>query len=237
LNADALQSGFVVSDLHLFTHRSEAMALVRRMRAAAAQADFGVLNGDIFDFRWTNLASLEKTAQAAVDWLGDLARSFPHCQWFYIMGNHDGLAFFAPYLDELAEDVENFQWRPSHLRVGDSLFLHGDLPLDPGWRDPLNRALRSPSRKKGRILNLAYRLYIRTGLHRTAASVFRPRLCARRILRSLRAYHTDLADGIRHVYFGHTHRTFSNFQYGGLTFHNTGSAIQGLRCDLLTVKA
>ena len=41
--------------------------------------------------------------------------------------------------------------------------------------------------------------------------------------------------GITDIYFGHTHLAFSDFRYEHLTFHNTGSAIRGLQCNMLAV--
>ena len=84
------QTGFVVSDLHLFTERSSAHRYMDRIHDTLADADFLVLNGDIVDFRWTTLPSKEATAHAADDWLADLCIEYPHCQFYYVMGNHDG---------------------------------------------------------------------------------------------------------------------------------------------------
>jgi len=33
---------------------------------------------------------------------------------------------------------------------------------------------------------------------------------------------------VRDCYFGHTHLPFSNYRHGGVSFHNTGSAIRGM---------
>ena len=48
-------SGYVVSDLHLLTRRTAAGSHRSRLTTAAAAADYFVLNGDIFDFRWSTL--------------------------------------------------------------------------------------------------------------------------------------------------------------------------------------
>ena len=93
-----MESGYVISDLHLFTERSVAPVYQDAINKAASGAEFFVLNGDVFDFRWTTLDSAEKTAHVAVEWIETLARSSPNCRFFYIMGNHDGLEFFAGHL-------------------------------------------------------------------------------------------------------------------------------------------
>jgi UDP-2,3-diacylglucosamine hydrolase len=235
-NLPPLKKGFVISDLHLFTHRTMAEVYMDEIRHAASQADFFVLNGDIFDFRWTNLASMEHTAHAAIDWLETFCTDFPHCRLFYIMGNHDGLKFFADCLGDLADRQENFRWHASHFRLGNSLFLHGDLPLTIRKKDPFQRTLLPIRRTKGRAMNLGYHIVITTRIHRYITWIHGPRWCARRILKSLEYYHPELAAGIEHIYYGHIHKTFSNLRYRGVTFHNTGSAIQGLKCRLLSAQ-
>jgi len=234
---DSPSCGYVVSDLHLFTHRTTAAHHMDELRDAVGRADFFVLNGDIFDFRWSTLGSLDETAHAAVDGLSSVAAEFPHCRFFYIMGNHDGLEFFADHLDALAARTPNFRWHPSHLRIGNTLFLHGDLALDGACPDPFVRPLLPTRRIRGGMLNFAYRLLIALGLHRLAPHLHGRRRCAKRILRCLREHHPALAEGIQDVYFGHIHKPFSNFRYDGVTFHNTGSSVQGLRCSPLAVRA
>ena len=231
------QFGYVVSDLHLFTHRTAAGAHLSALRGAADKAEFFVLNGDIFDFRWTTLASAEATAQAAEEELERAVRRYPNCRFHYIMGNHDGLAWFARHLDALAERAENFHWHPSHLLVGDSLFLHGDLALGNGRRDPLQRTLKQLPRKPSRGLHAAYEVLVASRAHRAVAGLHSPTWCAKRILKSLRAHHPALAPRLRDVYFGHSHHPFSNFRYQGVRFHNTGSTIRHLRCNLLEVQS
>jgi len=229
--------GYVISDLHLFAERSVARSHSRAMSAAAERADFFVLNGDIFDFRWTTLPGVEETILAAVDWLGDLSQRFPRCRFFYVMGNHDGFRQFVEHLEERLGQAPNLQWRLSHLRLGSALFLHGDLPLRRRRTRAFDRSLARTPRKKGRTSNRAFRLADAAGLSRHAARIHRPRRCAKRILRALHHDQTGLADGVTDVYFGHTHGPFADYRYAGLTFHNTGAAVRGLRCAPLTVRA
>ena len=227
--------GYVISDLHLFARRSSAERLLDGMRNAAERADFLVLNGDIFDFRWSTLGSHERTLSAAVGWLRELAEDHSRCRIFFIMGNHDGLTCFARRLEPLAEELANFDWHPTHLRVGQSLFFHGDLPLDrrPAW---FERTFTPAERARGKTLNLAYECFVATRMHRPLTAMHTPRRSARRIVRSLAHPGGELADGVTDVYFGHTHRAFSDYQYGGMSFHNTGAAVRGLRSTLLKVR-
>jgi UDP-2,3-diacylglucosamine pyrophosphatase LpxH len=233
---NGLEVGHVLSDLHLFTHRTIAHDLMDTICDAAAGAGFFVLNGDIFDFRWSVLDSIDATARAAVEWLDQLAEDFPNCRFFYVMGNHDALIRFAPMLDELARRRENFFWHSSHVRIGKALFLHGDLALNVRIRDPLQRELVPGEKMMSPALHLGYRALIASRLHRLIPWVHNTRWCAKRIVRALHEYHPALAEGLGDIYFGHIHKTFTDFEYEGLVFHNTGSAIRHLKNSLLPVR-
>ncbi len=231
-----MESGHVISDLHMFTERSVAPIYQDAIYKAASEADFFVLNGDVFDFRWTTLTSAEHTAHIAIEWLEKLAQSSPNCRFFYIMGNHDGLEFFAGHLSAAADKIENFEWHPSHLRIGSSLFLHGDLPLGIGRPDAFERPLLPIERKKGKIANFLYHLLIESRIHRFTAHFHSAKRCAKRLHRAIIEDTTGLTEGVTDVYFGHIHHSFTDFKYNGFTFHNTGSAIRHLECNLLAVR-
>lgn len=231
-----MEHGYVISDLHIFAKRSLADDHLDAMRAAASQADFFVLNGDIFDFRWTTLDTAEETAEAALDWLESFAQRHPRCQIFYVLGNHDSWELFTSHLDELAEDQPNFQWFPSHVRIGSALFLHGDLPLGMKRRRPFHRHLPTRNRERGNVLHACYDAIVYTGLHRLPGRWYWRRRCAKRFLRALKRDRNGLADDLTDIYFGHTHNVFCDYSFGGLVFHNTGSAIQGLESNLLRVR-
>ncbi|MHC4561436.1 MAG: metallophosphoesterase family protein [Planctomycetota bacterium] len=236
-NAAKLQHGHVVSDLHLFTHRSDAADYVRAISSAANGADFLVLNGDIVDFHWTTLQSLNDTAHAAVDWLASFILASPNCQFFYVMGNHDRFDFFADHLQALAGLAINFHWHPTHVRIGRCLFLHGDLALDAGCDDPFNEGVWPAEPMRGRASHLGYRAIVAARAHRVTHPLYPPRRCARRIVKCLRDQHPQLTRGLTDVYFGHTHRTFANFAYRGIHFHNTGATVRHMHCRLLPVEA
>jgi hypothetical protein len=42
------------------------------MKDVLATADLLVLNGDVFDFRWSTLPDMETTITAALKWLADI---------------------------------------------------------------------------------------------------------------------------------------------------------------------
>ena len=231
-----MKRGYAVSDLHLFAYRSAADSHLPMVRQAASEADFMVLNGDIFDFRWARFPTSEHAMDAAVEWLRALARDHPECRFFYIMGNHDALAPMAARLDALAGEQPNLDWHPSHFRINDALFLHGDIPLERKGLSPFERNLVHEERNWGRFAEKAYHVAIHCRMHRLVSLVHWPTRCARRILHSLYEHGRDLVEGITDVYFGHTHAPFSDFHYRGVRFHNSGAAVRGTQPVVLPVR-
>jgi UDP-2,3-diacylglucosamine hydrolase len=155
---------------------------------------------------------------------------------FYVMGNHDNLRPFADRLSDLASAADNFQWHRSHVRIGDALFAHGDRFFVDRSGNPFSRQLAPVVRKRHGAFSRGYRLLHRLRVHKWHAPVYPHWRCVKRIARMLRrAAHPDAA-GVRHVYFGHTHRPFTDYRHDGVTFHNTGSAIAGLRWNMLPVE-
>lgn len=231
-----MKHGYVISDLHLFAHRSTGHEHHDAIHAAAKKVDFIVLNGDIFDFHWSTVGTLEESLHAAKRYLRALVKPNPRCKLFYVLGNHDGLDLFLPALESLAETYENFTWFPSHLRINGLLFLHGDLILSNAKRDPFVRPITPPKPTKGKAAHLAYRSVVAMRLHRPVANIHRPRYCAKRILRALATHDPSLREGLHDIYFGHTHSSFEDFEHEGIRFHNTGAAVRHLDCNLLKVK-
>ena len=111
-----MPNGCFVSDLHRYSQRSQPARYESEIVSAAASSDFMVLGGDLFDFRWSTLPSLEATVQAAAEWLEALLAAAPDCQFYYVLGNHD---FYTPFVERLAELSQNeprLDWYRYHLR-------------------------------------------------------------------------------------------------------------------------
>ncbi len=232
-----LRHGFVLSDLHLFTRRSVAAGWEDAIARAAGEGEFLVLNGDIFDFRWSTLPSVAATLDAAVAWLDRWLVAFPDCRFVYVLGNHDGLAAFGDRLAGLAGQRPNLAWHPSAARIGSALFLHGDLPLRLGRGRSLRGPLPDRIGQRGPLAEQCYQLATAAHLTGAVVRVNTRRRCARLIQRALRLDPPYSMAPITDVYFGHTHAPFSGYSHGGLTFHNTGSAIRGMGGALLPVTA
>lgn len=224
--------GYFVSDLHLFSNRSLGAAHWESLHQAASQARLFVLGGDIFDFRWTTLDSIDCTAKAAISWLEQLVAPHPHCEFHFVLGNHDFHRQFTPRLKEFAEATPNLDWHPYYLRRGGSFFLHGDVCHRPLTHEALVTARdRCHHRQvKSKSANKIYDMVVQAGLHRMAQTVAsRPEKVARNLSCYLDDIGHNAASGVKHVYFGHTHVPMSHYRHGGLTFHNGGAPIKGLQ--------
>jgi UDP-2,3-diacylglucosamine pyrophosphatase LpxH len=230
---------YFVSDLHMFSRRSLAEAHEPALRAAASQAKTFVLGGDIFDFRWSTLSNTEATVTAAVNWLTSYVDSFPQCEFHFVLGNHDYNRRFIDALDALAAYRGNLWWHRCYLRLGDSLFLHGDV-ADKIAVDTSALLMRRQQwlhdENRGQLANWLYDLAITARLHHVAKLVNRNQRVAERLLRY--AYHIGHSPetGLQHVYFGHTHCAMSHFPHGGLLFHNGGAPMRGLEFRIVPVE-
>ncbi len=225
-----MKKGYVISDLHLFTDRSNAADYEEGIHEACGQAEFFVLNGDIFDFWWSAFPSTEETLDAASEWLQKLVSRHPHCQFHYIMGNHDDLEVWAQRLKNNLDQL-NFNWSPTHITIGSSLFLHGDLPL--GGKNPFKRSLRNEKPPPPKFLNSLYNGIVALRAHRLADLINQKRLCVGRIHKALEKYGQNGMKDIKDIYFGHTHTAFTDYEYGDYIFHNTGGAIKGVKKHIL----
>lgn len=116
-----------VSDLHLFCKRSEAHRYTASLDRAIAEAEVCVLNGDIFDFRWSVFESVGETVHEAISWLDRIIARHPHCEFHYIFGNHDSVKVFIDALDAYAAQTERLTCHHDLFRLNGAVFLHGDV--------------------------------------------------------------------------------------------------------------
>ncbi len=235
-----MPEAYFLADLHLFTRRSLAGRHEAAIAEAAARASTFVLGGDIFDFAWCEQPTVASAVEQAAGWLQRLVAEHRQCQFYFLLGNHDCHPYFVKRLDELAQSLPNLEWDPYYLRMGHSLFLHGDVHRQRRPSDALLKSRRRwmRARPRGPALNRLYDLAMHSGLHKVATRVAHPkRTSARRILRYLEEIGHGPANGVRHVYFGHTHRQLSDFEYGGLLFHNSGSPMRGVPFRIVKIRA
>ncbi len=225
-----------VSDLHLFCRRSQADRHCEMIHQAAAESDIFVLNGDIFDFRWSTHASPERTVASAIEWLADLADAAPDCAIHYVLGNHDHYGLLMDALKGFTESRGNFNWSPYYHRLGPALFVHGDVTIRKmtaadleqyreGWLEDANR---------GPVANAVYDVAFRVGIHKVIYHIAFP---LDQILERLHHYVEDIGHGAAHgvetVYFGHTHVALPAQEYNGVVYRNCGAPMPGLDFHIL----
>lgn len=228
----------LVSDLHLFSRRSEAEEYLPEIQRAAREADLFVFAGDTFDYKWAPQPCPDSFANHAKNWLANLAGSHPNCQFQLLLGNHDHHPALMARLDHLAVELPNFTWDPWLLRHGSSVFLHGDAAN--GYRtaaqlERYRQRCENHVHRPGPLRNRVYDAVIATGLHNTFSRVYFPaRRVAARLTRYLEHVGHCAASGTRDVFFGHTHRIMDGFEHAGLRFHNPGAPIRGTRFRILS---
>jgi UDP-2,3-diacylglucosamine pyrophosphatase LpxH len=225
-----------VSDLHLFARRSTAEYHVDDIVAVANGSDICVLGGDIFDFRWSTLPSEEATAEAAVQWLREFNEKTNACTVHFLMGNHDDHPLLLKHLPELERQAETFEWSRFFYRLGNTVFLHGDVA-----DRTMTAACLEKQRQQfhhGRRSEMHHRLYdiaVKAQLHRiTPPAVYPCKKVTKRILNYLIQIGHGPETGVEHVCFGHTHRPVDNYRLGGVTFHNCGAPIGKAPFRILT---
>lgn len=237
-NTPIRQTGthFWISDLHLFARRSIGDRYHDDILAAAASADTFVLGGDIFDFVWTTRDSIAESVDEAADWLQSLVEHAPNCQFHFLLGNHDCYEPFVTRLAELAKSVTNFSWHPFVLRLGDSVFLHGDVAdrsMDAAGL-AVRRKRHNKREKKKPWLHTLYDLVVAVRLHNIACVLVYPKsIVARRILEYLDRIDCGPKTGVQDVYFGHTHVAMLDYEYHGVRFHNGGAPLKGVSFQFL----
>lgn len=229
---------FFVSDLHLLANRSNAHGYLEEMVRAAMRAEVFVLGGDTFDFRWSRMSIL-KAVDRASTWLEQLTAFCPACQFHLVLGNHDYHQAFIDRLVDLERRIANLHWHRYYVRLGNSVFLHGDV----ADREMDARSLAESRDKwldeeqRGSFANMLYDAVVLTRLHKPMPHlIFSKRLVVRRILGYLESVGQGPGNGVRDVYFGHTHKKLAAYRYHGLTFHNGGAPIKGIKFRIIEAK-
>lgn len=230
---------FFLSDLHLFARRSQAHDFAARIHDSARRAHTLVLGGDIFDFKWSTRPSLEHSIADSISWLEELVNAHPQCAFYFLLGNHDAHPKFVSELDRLAFRLPRLEWQPYVLRLGSCVFLHGDI-VDAEPNEFVlaeRRKTRDHKRAPMRVSHLLYDAVVLTRMHRVAVHLAKSQnKVLRKLTHYLSAQGLDAANGVRDVYFGHTHRDVDGVKYGGLTFHNGGASIKGLSFRIIETR-
>jgi len=231
----AMKLGSIVSDLHMLTNRTSIDRYMDEIFQAAAQSDLFIFNGDLFDFKWSLHEELDSSVQAAAVWVYDLVRAFPTCQFVVLIGNHDNVSAYMEALNRLAHDLPNLAWEQFHLRLGDKVFLHGDVGDELMTPDEFV-AFRKRCDRDHRPAKWRYTLYsiiTNSGLHKIVPKLVSKRRHAEHIIAYLQEALGYDFNEIREIFSGHIHSSYTDYRLRGLLFHNTGAAIRGLTLRIL----
>lgn len=230
------KQAYVVSDLHMFCRRSQWSEYLEVIEGAAADADLFVFNGDTFDFKWTSLDTIDETVDQAIEFLRRIAVDNPHCQVHVNLGNHDHFLPFIDALNAVCEEVDNLTWHPYYLRVGDALFIHGDVAMWDMSQKELERYREQWLHKKrqgplkNRVYDAAFNARAHVAISRLA---FPHRLTLRRVYSYIDHIGHGFDHGVKRVYFGHTHVPVRGRRYRGVEFHNGGAPLKFMKFNLL----
>lgn len=223
--------GIVVSDLHLFSRRSDGEQYFQKLEPELSASDALVLNGDTFDFRWSHHPTEIDSIEAALGWLEAIHERHPSLTIHFLLGNHDCLANFHREISTWSADRPNFQLIPDRLILGRNLFLHGDCTNRRMDGEALGRFREtwSRDRPRGRFASRTYAIADSLGISRRFHDWYFPEaLTLRRLAHHLDHVMPGWVERVDHCYFGHTHRPFTGVRRGPVQFSNTGSGIQGM---------
>jgi predicted phosphodiesterase len=226
-----LRQGLVISDLHLFSPRSNAEAQLRRIKRHLERIDTLVLNGDTFDFRWSMYPSERASIRAALVWLERLAVQFDGRKVHYIFGNRDRIRSFRPLIEEFAARSRVVTLHDSSVRLGHSLFVQGDcsIPLMNEAKLEAYRDIWRKDRPYGPVNSGLCAIAASTGMGKLLHQYYFPRQATvRRVSHFMDEVSPGWRRGTVDCFFGHTHMPFRNHVAEGIRFHNTGSAIRGM---------
>lgn len=226
------RSGFVLSDLHLFAGRSDGHSLFDSVRPKIEAADVLVLNGDTFDFRWSQFDTEEESVTEAIAWLAELVDGMSQDQQIYFLqGNHDCHLGFIEALGDLSKSEERIIVEERHLVLGRNLFLHGDpanWKMDQASLSKFREQWRR-DRSRGKVAARIYEAVDALGISKAFHHVYFPtEKTIQRIEFHLDDAFPNWREEIDAVYFGHTHCPFEDFDKDGVRFFNTGSGLRGM---------
>lgn len=136
----AAKTGIVLADLHIGQAGSTAFRVMHNLeqRLSEWRPDLIVLNGDIIEGtkpRGNTLEEMRETISQSADrlehFINTAIRANPQAQIIYIYGNHDSVDEVAAHLERIqARYPDNVMVDGSGLRIMNTLFMHGDVPLE-----------------------------------------------------------------------------------------------------------
>lgn len=236
-----------ISDLHLLSSRHDYGRHEGAIRRAVQSCDVCIWGGDLFDFHWSCEGDGAESRKIAIDWLQAWRDEFPEKCFVYLNGNHDAQAAFQDSLARWAGPHpigDEWEVGPGStlacvdaVRIGDCLFLHGDvIEATPRWLNRNATLLQYRKRwdhervgiaKPPMMQNRLYNTAVRARLHLAAAGVaHRRRNVCLRLLRWVGDQPAWVGEGVNKIVFGHTHRRLDAVKIAGVEFYNAGAAVR-----------
>lgn len=227
--------GCVISDIHYFARRSAFDRHRSDFLQAIQTSEVVVLNGDIFDFRWSRVDALTSTISYAIDWLIELIESNPQADFYFVAGNHDSQPAFLDALNLLSQQEPRFSWQPYQLQLGTHLFLHGDI-VHSRTIDALDRYRRTFHKEGVHLLRFdsMYQLLHHLRVPLMLSYLHSTARLASKLDALLAAGVIPFKGKVTDIYFGHVHRPFTMIEHKGRRYHNTGAVLQGMKWNILT---
>lgn len=246
-----------ISDLHLLSSRHDYARHAASVRRAIESCDVCIWGGDLFDFHWSCEGDGVISRQIAIEWLQRWRLEFTEKTFVYLTGNHDAQPSFQYELRSWAgPSPEGDVWAMppgstfaclDAVRIGDCLFLHGDVIESLPKRIGRNVSLTHYRRKWEHervgnhepplVRNRLYNAAVSARLHLATAGVaHRRRSVCLRLLRWVRHQPQWVGDGITRIVFGHTHRRIDGVSMAGVEFHNGGAAVRHVAFEPVIVR-
>lgn len=183
---------------------------------------------------------LDEMAQQHVEHLQRLLTQFPHVTFHYVIGNHERLPGFIAAVKKLSKQVgeDRLKIYEDYVKIGDGLFIHGDQQLDEKkFHIHEQGKYDTTTHELNRSANLqSVHNWANIALPKLASNtLYSASKCASAILQKLHAHSPEVLEGVKHIYFGHTHGPFTNkkftdpYDHKEYIFHNTGAAISRLK--------
>jgi len=225
--------GTTFSDLHLLAQRQPDNHWEEWMQLWRNDYDLCILNGDVFDFRWSKEKDRIQSLRQADHWLRQLITPKQRATFVVLQGNHDSCPHYQMILKKLASEFEHFHWQEHWWVLGDKIFLHGDAPDLSGDIDALQQyrahhlglSLKTPNPFR----HWLYKNVTRIGLTGSVTRMLPWKQQCERTDIFLKNQLGKRFDTITDVYLGHTHVHYTDYEFAGRRYHNCGAPFRGAK--------
>lgn len=140
----------VMSDIHRGASISALPEYEASLTRQMSAFEHVLMNGDNFEMffidrafygmppHWQKLignqdasahAVVKKAIDKSIDFLKDFLEKNPQTHLHFVLGNHELIHKFRNTLDAIQERYPNFEWSSEAIKIGDGIFVHGDLPM------------------------------------------------------------------------------------------------------------